>query len=87
MPLRFAAATAVAGSMIGEIGALAGGLLPNAMGMGKQWTGSYAPGFLFIVALAIGGVVVLGLVTHRWTHSWVGAGGRVREPSIEAVQP
>jgi NNP family nitrate/nitrite transporter-like MFS transporter len=33
VPLRWPLATAVAGSMIGEVGALGGGLIPNAMGM------------------------------------------------------
>ena len=33
VPLRWPSTTAVAGSMIGEIGALGGGLVPNAMGI------------------------------------------------------
>ncbi|MDE2397436.1 MAG: NarK/NasA family nitrate transporter, partial [Burkholderiales bacterium] len=41
VPLRWPLATAVAGSMIGEIGALGGGFLPNAMGQARQHSGSY----------------------------------------------
>ncbi len=44
VPLRWPMATAVAGSMIGEIGALGGGLVPAAMGLSKQYAGSYAWG-------------------------------------------
>ena len=35
LPLRWPLATAVASSVIGEIGALGGGLVPNAMGLSK----------------------------------------------------
>ena len=52
VPLRWPANTAVASSMIGEIGALGGAILPNAMGLSKQWTGSFAGGFLFYAALS-----------------------------------
>ncbi len=78
VPLRFGATTAVAGSLIGEIGALAGGLLPNAMGVGKQATGTFGPGFLSLTLFGMAVVVVLAMVSRRWTTSWVGAGGRAR---------
>ena len=35
LPLRWPLATAVASSVIGEIGALGGGLVPSAMGLPK----------------------------------------------------
>ena len=38
VPLRWPLATAVAGSMIGEVGALGGGLVPNAMGLSASNT-------------------------------------------------
>ena len=37
--------TAVAGGMIGEIGAIGGSILPNLLGQSKQHTGTYAYGF------------------------------------------
>lgn len=76
VPLRFRTTTAVAGSLIGEVGALAGGFLPNAMGIGKQWTGSFAPGFLCGTALSIAVLVTLALVRRRWTTTWVGEHGK-----------
>jgi NNP family nitrate/nitrite transporter-like MFS transporter len=78
VPLRWPAATAVAGSMIGEIGALGGGLVPSSMGLARQYLGSYSYGFLFFAALAF---VVLGLLRVMqggWTRSWSGRGGRAR---------
>jgi NNP family nitrate/nitrite transporter-like MFS transporter len=76
VPLRFRNSTAVAGSLIGEVGALAGGFLPNAMGLGRQYTGSFAPGFLCGAALSLCLLVALAAVSRRWTTTWVGEGGR-----------
>lgn len=79
VPLRFRTTTAVAGSLIGEVGALAGGFLPNAMGIGRQETGSFAPGFLAGTALTILVLIVLRLVYREWTTTWVGEGGRAHD--------
>jgi NNP family nitrate/nitrite transporter-like MFS transporter len=84
VPLRFKSTTAVAGSLIGEIGALAGGFLPNAMGIGKQTVGSFAPGFLAGTVLTVLVLIALKLVARQWTTTWVGAGGRaLEEPAAE----
>jgi NNP family nitrate/nitrite transporter-like MFS transporter len=76
VPLRFRDSTAVAGSLIGEIGALAGGFLPNAMGLGMKYTGSFTPGFLAGAGLTVLSLAALALVTRRWTSTWVGAHGK-----------
>jgi NNP family nitrate/nitrite transporter-like MFS transporter len=76
VPLRFRGDTAVAGSLIGEIGALAGGFLPNAMGLGMKYTGSFAPGFLAGGILTLVSLAALMMVTRRWTTTWVGAHGK-----------
>jgi NNP family nitrate/nitrite transporter-like MFS transporter len=79
VPLRFKGSTAVAGSLIGEIGALAGGFLPNAMGYGKKYTGSFAPGFWTLVGLTAAAMLALLLVAPGWTRSWIGRGGKAVE--------
>jgi len=76
VPLRWPLATAVAGSMIGEIGALGGGFLPNAMGLSKQFTGTYFWGFLSFAVLAIAMLVMLRVMQIRWTRTWAEKGGR-----------
>lgn len=76
VPLRFRGDTAVAGSLIGEIGALMGGFLPNAMGLGKQYAGSFTPGFLCGATLTVLSLIVLAWVTRDWTSTWVGAHGK-----------
>lgn len=78
VPLRWPMATAVAGSMIGEIGALGGGLVPNAMGLSKQYAGSYMWGFFFFAALALVMLAMLRVMQIRWTRTWAEKGGRAR---------
>jgi NNP family nitrate/nitrite transporter-like MFS transporter len=82
VPLRWPANTAVAGSMIGEVGALGGAILPNVMGLSKQYTGSFAYGFVGYAAFA---AVVLGcllLWQRKWVGTWVGPRGKVLEPGV-----
>ena len=78
VPLRWPLATAVAGSMIGEIGALGGGLVPNAMGLSKQYAGTYMWGFLFFAALSLVMLTMLRVMQIRWTRTWAEKGGRAR---------
>jgi len=78
VPLRWPLSTAVAGSMIGEIGALGGGFLPNAMGQSKQLAGTYLWGFVAFAVLALAMLAMLRLVQIRWTRTWAEKGGRAR---------
>ncbi|GGA61332.1 nitrate transporter [Edaphobacter acidisoli] len=75
VPLRWPLTTAVAGGMIGEIGALGGSILPNLLGQSKQHTGSYASGFMIYTVLACAVFVMMLAIARSWTRSWVGAGG------------
>jgi NNP family nitrate/nitrite transporter-like MFS transporter len=78
VPLRWPMTTAVAGSMIGEVGALGGGFLPNAMGQSKQLAGTYLWGFVAFAVLALVMLVMLRRVQIRWTRTWAEKGGRAR---------
>ena len=78
VPLRWPLTTAVAGSMIGEIGALGGGLIPNAMGLSKQYTGTYLWGFVLFAACAASMLLLLRVMQIRWTRTWAEKGGRAR---------
>jgi NNP family nitrate/nitrite transporter-like MFS transporter len=79
VPLRWPLATAVAGSMIGELGALGGGFIPNAMGQSKQHFGSYFYGFLAFAALGVAVLVMMRVMQLRWTRTWAEKGGRARK--------
>jgi NNP family nitrate/nitrite transporter-like MFS transporter len=78
VPLRWPLTTAVAGSMIGEIGALGGGLVPNAMGLSKQYTGTYSWGFALFAVLSLAVLGMMRVMQIRWTRTWAEKGGRAR---------
>jgi NNP family nitrate/nitrite transporter-like MFS transporter len=83
VPLRWPLTTAVAGSMIGEIGALGGAILPNAMGLSKTYTGSFAVGFVLYSMLAAVVLITLQFAQRKWVGRWVGKGGKPLEmPSV-----
>jgi MFS transporter, NNP family, nitrate/nitrite transporter len=86
VPLRWPITTAVAGGMIGEIGALGGSILPNLLGQSRQRTGSYTTGFIIYAALAFLILILLRIVSKHWTSTWVGTGGRaLREDEEFAI--
>ncbi|RST46014.1 MFS transporter [Variovorax sp. DXTD-1] len=84
VPLRWPTSTAVAGSMIGEIGALGGGLVPNAMGLSKQYLGSYVWGFVFFGVLSLVMLGVMRVMQIRWTRTWAEKGGRARTTTVSS---
>ncbi|MCJ2013758.1 MFS transporter [Methylobacterium sp. J-076] len=83
VPLRWPNNTAVAGSMIGEVGALGGAILPNVMGLSKQYTGHFATGFVLYAVFA---AVVLGCL-YLWQRNWVGAWVGPRGKALTAPAP
>jgi MFS transporter, NNP family, nitrate/nitrite transporter len=85
VPLRWPTTTAVAGSMIGEIGALGGGLVPNAMGLSKQHLGTYQWGFVLFAVLAVIMLAVMRRMQIRWTRTWAERGGRARASPAAAT--
>lgn len=85
VPLRWPKTTAIAGSMIGEIGALGGGIIPNAMGISKQYTGTYFYGFSLFCALAVFAFLVLYLAQRKWTKTWVDKGGLAKVKINESI--
>ena len=64
--------------MIGEIGALGGSFIPNAMGISKQTSGSFSYGFLSFALLALIAFLVLRLAQRKWVTKWVDKGGKAK---------
>ena len=81
VPLRWPYSTAVVGSMVGEIGALGGSILPNVMGLSKQYSGSFALGFVIYAAIAASVLIVLTIVSRYWVGKWIGKGGKALSTS------
>jgi NNP family nitrate/nitrite transporter-like MFS transporter len=88
--LRWPKSTAVAGSMIGEVGALCGGLVPNALGLSQQVLGSYAWGYALLALLAAVVLAVMRRMQARWTRTWSTQGGRAhpvpRQPASHPLR-
>ncbi|MDD5434319.1 MAG: MFS transporter [Nitrospira sp.] len=76
VPLRWPTTTAIAGSMIGEIGALGGAIIPNAMGLSKQYTGTFAWGFIGFSVFASLVLIMMRIAQRGWTGKWVAKGGK-----------
>jgi NNP family nitrate/nitrite transporter-like MFS transporter len=87
VPLRWPLTTAIAGSMIGELGALGGGLVPSTMGLARQYLGTYAWGFAFFATFALGTLLLLRVLQSSWTGKWVAAGGRAHAAARTAGAP
>ncbi len=82
VPLRWPTTTAVASSMIGEIGALGGALVPNAMGLSKQYLGTYMWGFMLFAVLTLLALAMIRSMQIRWTQTWAEKGGRARSAAL-----
>ena len=80
VPLRWIGASAIAMSLIGEVGALGGGFIPNIMGFSRQYLGSYRYGFMVWGVLAAGILVMYLVIQKHWTSTWLGKGGMALTP-------
>ncbi|NIJ09296.1 NNP family nitrate/nitrite transporter-like MFS transporter [Sphingomonas vulcanisoli] len=70
VPQRFAKEIGVMTGLVGMAGGIGGFYLASSLGIAKQITGSFAPGFLIFAGLALVAVVVLTLVKQGWRSGW-----------------
>ncbi len=75
VPQRFAAEIGVMTGLVGMAGGVGGFYLASSLGLAKQWTGSFAPGFLIFAALALVALAGLTMVKAGWRRSWGAAEG------------
>jgi NNP family nitrate/nitrite transporter-like MFS transporter len=80
-PQRFGREIGVVTGLVGAMGGLGGFYLASTLGVAKQLTGSYQPGFLGFAALALAAQLALISLRGRWRAIWPtlsGAGAPVR---------
>jgi NNP family nitrate/nitrite transporter-like MFS transporter len=80
-PQRFRREIGVVTGVVGAMGGLGGFYLASTLGVAKQLTGAYQPGFLGFAALALLAQVALLGLKNRWRAAWpvlAGAGVPVR---------
>jgi NNP family nitrate/nitrite transporter-like MFS transporter len=75
VPQRFSAEIGVMTGLVGMAGGIGGFYLASSLGIAKQLTGSFAPGFLIFAALAVIACITLTLVKGTWRGSWGAAAG------------
>jgi len=54
-------------------GGIGGFYLASSLGIAKQFTGSFAPGFLIFAGLALVAFLGIALVRARWRATWTSA--------------
>ncbi|HUD94911.1 nitrate/nitrite transporter [Sphingobium sp.] len=70
VPQRFQAEIGIMTGLVGMAGGIGGFYLASSLGLAKQLTGSFAPGFLIFAALAMAAFLGVALVKAKWRASW-----------------
>jgi NNP family nitrate/nitrite transporter-like MFS transporter len=76
VPQRFQEEIGVMTGLVGMAGGVGGFTLSSSLGVAKQLTGSFAPGFLIFAGLAMLALTGLALVKRRWRETWT-TGARI----------
>jgi len=76
VPQRFLAEIGVMTGLVGMAGGVGGFYLASSLGIAKQFTGSFASGFLIFAGLAVMALLGLLLVKARWRATWT-SGARI----------
>lgn len=75
VPQRFRAEIGVMTGLVGMAGGIGGFYLASSLGVAKQLTGSFAPGFLIFAAMALVALAGLTAVKAGWRRGWGTAAG------------
>lgn len=75
VPQRFSKEIGVMTGLVGFAGGIGGFYLASSLGIAKQLTGSFSPGFLIFAALSVLAFVGLTIVKGKWRTSWGAAEG------------
>jgi NNP family nitrate/nitrite transporter-like MFS transporter len=70
IPQGFSREIGVITGLVGMAGGVGGFYLASSLGLSKQLTGSYHPGFLVFAGLAVAALVALTGLKGRWRHTW-----------------
>ncbi|WP_066591029.1 nitrate/nitrite transporter [Sphingomonas pruni] len=75
VPQRFADEIGVMTGLVGMAGGVGGFYLASSLGIAKQLTGSFAPGFLIFAGLAVIACLGITIVKYSWRRHWGAAAG------------
>ena len=77
VPLRFRTHMGAVTGLVGAAGGLGGFLLPSALGVLKDVTGTYGSGLLVLALACLWGMTLVLAVSAGWRLTWAVDGGRV----------
>ena len=75
VPQRFADEIGVMTGLVGMAGGVGGFYLASSLGIAKQLTGSFSPGFLIFAGLACLACLGITIVKYSWRQHWGAAAG------------
>ncbi|GJM76962.1 nitrate transporter [Paenibacillus macerans] len=75
VPQRFQQEIGVITGIVGAAGGLGGYFLPNILGILKEYTGSYTPGFLILSGIAVACIVTVLLIQGEWKRTFLERSG------------
>lgn len=78
VPQRFRAEIGVMTGLVGMAGGIGGFYLSSSLGLARQLSGSYQPGFLIFAGLCLLAFAALAGVKRRWRRDWDAAKAGVR---------
>jgi NNP family nitrate/nitrite transporter-like MFS transporter len=87
LPQRFPKEIGVQTGIIGAAGGLGGFVLQNVLGSLKQFTGSYAGGYLLFALAGFACALTLSRVARRWEGVFVASGGVAATTSAPTGEP
>jgi MFS transporter, NNP family, nitrate/nitrite transporter len=70
IPQRFSREIGVMTGLVGMAGGVGGFYLASSLGLSKQYTGSYHPGFLVFAGLAVAALLAITALKWRWRQTW-----------------
>ncbi len=75
VPQRFGKEIGILTGLVGMAGGVGGFYLASSLGLARQMTGGFGPGFLIFALLALGALAGLTFVKGRWRMRWAAASG------------
>jgi MFS transporter, NNP family, nitrate/nitrite transporter len=78
VPQRFRAEIGVMTGLVGMAGGVGGFYLASSLGLAKQLTGTYQPGFLIFAGLALVALTGITVAKGKWRRTWEAAAAGVR---------
>jgi NNP family nitrate/nitrite transporter-like MFS transporter len=86
VPQRFPREIGVVTGLVGAAGGIGGFLVPFALGLTREATGSYTSGFLLFALVPLACAALLTAIQRTWRRTWAGEGGIALAPAPAYIE-